>query len=500
MNRLRRPLLARAGLLALFAVAALFTVARPAAAQSVDPGDCAWPIKADPDRVNVAFPDEAARYWATPFEVAPGTSMTIRGRFPDARYLSFHIYEGSMPLDALADVELVPDRGSPNPFLAGADRSSRGTYTIRVVYGKRPADAPPNTLYAESLNGEPNVAGLILYRTYLPEGDQYGRAGLPRVSYGSSDPGEPSSAPLPSCQDVVPVQNGTINEALRGQSAPAGPGSSDPPAWGISRSRPSSQEVGPATVRQGGVFFPNFHNVYLSLLARRDQGEVVAFRAKAPTFASTRGAAFMPLGQVRYWSICTNDFPTTRYVACLEDQRIKTDADGYFTMVLSDPDHKPRLGPSDNWLPTGPYPDTFVLYRQMLPAPGFAEAIERSPSAEEAPKSMRAFYPTTKICPKAAFEKDRCGLPTAAARPSSSPAPASRTSTPRCRSAAVLRLPRGLRRVRARIDGRRTSIRVRGRRAVVDLHHARTARVRLTITARRAGRPTRLTRTVRRCR
>lgn len=123
-----------------------------------------------------------------------------------------------------------------------------------------------------------------------------------------------------------------------------------------------------------------------------------------------RGAARMAAAQVRYWSICANDFPTTRYVACLEDDRIKTDADGFFTMVLSDPGHKPKLGPTDNWLPAGPYPDTFVLYRQMLPAPDFAEAIERSPSPEEAPRSMGAFYPQTKLCPKARFERDRCGL------------------------------------------------------------------------------------------
>lgn len=223
---------------------ALLLPAAAASAQSVDPGDCAWPAKADPDRVNVAFPDEGARYWLTPFEVAPGTSMTIRGRFPDARYISYHLYEGSMPTDALADIELVPDPGTANPFAAGADRSARGTYTLHVVAGKRPEHPAPNTLYAESLNGEPNVAGVIIYRAYLPEGDQYGGAGLPQVIHGAAEPGEPAPLPLPNCQDPAPVGSGTVNDAVREVSVPAGGGEADGPQWGISRSRPQTRRPG----------------------------------------------------------------------------------------------------------------------------------------------------------------------------------------------------------------------------------------------------------------
>ena len=398
-------------------------LANNARAAGVDPGDCAWPTKADPDRVNVAFPDESARYWITPFTVAPGSSMTIRGRFPDARYLSFHLYEVSMPLDALADHELVPDAAG-NPFRPGASRADRGAFTIRVVAGKRPADAPPNTLYAESLNGEPNVSGVIIYRLYLPEGDEYGGAGLPRVRYGTGEDGETLAPPLPTCQDPVPVESGTVNDALREVSAPAAARESEAPGWGISRSRPEERQAGPVSLRTGGAFFPNFHVVYQSLLARRDQGEVVAFRAKAPTYAQTRGAAAMPAAQLRYFSICVNDFPTTRYVACLPDDRIAVDADGYFTVVVSDRQHRPQeLGPGGNWIPAGPYPDTFVLYRQMLPAPDFAEAIAFAPSAEA------AVQPDTRLCTTARFDRDRCGLPVAAPATAAGP-PVTATGDP----------------------------------------------------------------------
>jgi hypothetical protein len=119
----------------------------------------------------------------------------------------------------------------------------------------------------------------------------------------------------------------------------------------------------------------------------------------------------MPTAQLRYWSICSNEFATTRYVACTPDQGMHIDSQGYFTVVISDPAHKPgNLLPTDNWLPAGPYPDTFVLYRQMLPDPSFAEAIAFAPSAAAAPQTMGAYYPDTRICSTTAFEASRCGL------------------------------------------------------------------------------------------
>jgi hypothetical protein len=249
------------------------------------------------------------------------------------------------------------------------------------------------------------------------------------------------------------VQSGTVNDALREVSAPAAPAESQAPQWGISRSRPETKTAGPASLRTGGAFFPNFHVVYLSLLTRRDQGEVVAFRAKAPSFVQTRGAAAMPSAQLRYFSICVNDFPTTRYVACLPDDRIAVDEDGFFTIVVSDRQHRPaNLGPSDSWIPAGPYPDTFVLYRQMLPAAGFAEAIDRAPSPEEAPKTTGAYSPQTKLCTTAHFDRDRCGLPVAdPPRPSvAAPAPKAK---PRKRARA--RRPSARRCARARVVAKR---------------------------------------------
>jgi hypothetical protein len=198
------------------------------------------------------------------------------------------------------------------------------------------------------------------------------------------------------------------------------------------------------------------------------------------------------VGQVRYWSVCANDFPTTRYVACLADEQVKLDADGYYTVVVSDTAHRPaRLGAGDNWLPSGPYADTFLLVRQMLPAADFSEAIERAPTPAQAPSTMGAFYPATRICPVARFEQDRCGLPRASAR-----APAA--TGERCYGRRSMTIPRGLRGVRVTVAGRRA--RIRGRRATLDLRGLESRSVRVRIAGRTAsGRRVHLTRSVRRC-
>ena len=124
-------------------------------------------------------------------------------------------------------------------------------------------------------------------------------------------------------------------------------------------------------------YFGNLDNAYLSLETYRSNGAVLAFRAKAPTFAETAGAATMPAGrQVRYWSICSNEFATTRYIACVDDAKIHVDRAGDFTIVISDAAHKPaNLAPTDTWLPQGSSPDEFVLYRQLIASPTFTQSV-----------------------------------------------------------------------------------------------------------------------------
>src|SRR3954451_5338343 len=219
----------RVGLLA--SLMALCVFAPAAFAQGVDETCTLVLTKTDPAVVNVAYPDEAAIYWSGRYQAVPGTRIRITGRSPHARYMSFNVYDNAQrPLDALADVELVPDVGSANPFAAGASRAvSRRDYTAFVDFGAPPAaGAPraPNTMYTGvGQNGEPNLAGSFIYRVYIPDRgrDETGGVGLPTVTLEPSDSPGRLSDPAGAAFSKPPVPG--VNDAIAAAAGPPVPAS-----------------------------------------------------------------------------------------------------------------------------------------------------------------------------------------------------------------------------------------------------------------------------------
>lgn len=158
----------------------------PSAAES-----CLWggPATVADPAYNFAFPDSAATYWFTRFQLPAGAQLLLHGRFAHARYQSLNAYNAATaaPVDALDDVQTAPDRGSANPFLPGALRiGARRSYTVTVTATAPPADRAPNTLYA----GVPGQdAQVLLYRVYVPDRgrDLTGGAGLPQPEVRLAD-------------------------------------------------------------------------------------------------------------------------------------------------------------------------------------------------------------------------------------------------------------------------------------------------------------------------
>ena len=138
---LRRPSLAA---LALALAAVLLTPLASAPAIASDPArdrSCGWILEPSADRENILFPDFATRYLGAAVPIPPGASIELTGQFPHARYMSFNLYNPRLePLDALADVEIVPNAGSSQPFAVGANRQAEPRdYHVRVVAGMPPA-------------------------------------------------------------------------------------------------------------------------------------------------------------------------------------------------------------------------------------------------------------------------------------------------------------------------------------------------------------------------
>jgi hypothetical protein len=119
----------------------------------------------------------------------------------------------------------------------------------------------------------------------------------------------------------------------------------------------------------------------------------VVLHGKAPTYAATYpNARRMPSGQqLRYWSFCENDPFNQRYIACLRDDQVKLEKGGWFTIVISRPSDRPTC--AKNWIPWGPQPEGVLIYRHMLPSPGFSGAIQKSSWGAEQ-QTMGDYFPT----------------------------------------------------------------------------------------------------------
>lgn len=515
-----RAMVHRAGLLILLLVVAV-AAAQPARGQGIDETCVLALTKLDEGTTNVLYPDDSARYYSGAFAAVPGTEIRLAGRFPHARYMSYNVYDAALrPVDALADAELVPDAGSLNPFLPGADRTTeRRAYTARIVATRAPERREPNTLYAGGGQGAtPNATAVFTYRIYIPDRDrdEYGGVGLPTAEVVAAGTGGAVSPSV--CAEVRKPETTQLNELLA--QAPSSPGA-EPPQSGTGRNPPHwrkfvnvASAVGGAftdnatfdnagqqqldTFGGSGGFLSNTHNSYVSALVHRAFGQVLVTRFRAPTFPDTRGGtARMPSGELRYWSLCQNDPLTERVVGCLNDDRAVVGRDGFATFVVSAPNERPANATAAcgvNWLPWGPSVRGALIYRNMLPSSSFGASIQRAKPDQEA-KTMGDGFPVSRYyAGAAAFAKLGCAKadgPAAVSAPASHAA--SRQSSCASRRRFVVRLPRGAR--SARLDGRRLRIRP-GRRVTVDLRGRRRTAVRLRIRLR-GGRT--LTRTYHPC-
>lgn len=393
-------------------------------------GACAWLLRSDPDLINLAFPDEGATYWVAAVPALPQTRLRIEGQFPHARYFSYNTYDALLrPTDVLTDYQLQPNEGSVNPFRDGG--TPGGRYLAYVEAGAAPETRPANTLYAGEMRAGPaalpNPAWVLFYRIYLAEGDRNGAVALPRLTLEAG--GQETPIALEACNPLPPEGvPGLLNDFIRESSEPGVlPLLPFPIApdelrmvrfYGLPETLRGllSNAIGFDLPLQaltgadtGGGFLSNRDNAYVTTMASREQGTLYLLRARAPTAAVARPAD-APLGaaQLRYWSLCTNEFVSQRYVACLYDAQVPLDEQGYFTLVVSDPAERPANAVAENgiaWLPWGAvYPDSVIIYRHMLPSPHFAQAVQNVPFGTPPVEVMGDYLPRTAYCDRATVE------------------------------------------------------------------------------------------------
>lgn len=413
--------------------------AAPARAQ--EERDCFW--QGGNRSANIAYPDLGARYWVSSFPLPPGAELILKGRYPHARYMSFNVYDAAaQPTDGLADIDIGPDAGSSNPFPPGAQRDlAKRDYTVRVVSGARPAKREPNTIYLNAA-GQGTPVGVIMYRVYVADNglDVSGGAGVPEVSMKL-----PSGQELDQPAVCQARQDTGANAAAEtfhaGTDGPdsGNPTSEDPIRWEafFNYFQAFSYPAGATPASGGrsvlpreklGGFVSNVDNAYTLATANRGIGPVVVLEGRAPVTPRTLdGRRVMEGGQVRYWSLCENEFASQRVIDCVYDEQVRIDAARRFTVVMSEPGERPANAKPEcgvSWIAWGVQPDSLLLLRHMLPSVDFAQAIQRvsEPGTEQA--VIGEYLPVGRHTTRAEFEKRGCAPPaaagpaaTAAARP-----------------------------------------------------------------------------------
>lgn len=404
---------------------------------------CGWIAASDPDKANVAFPDSEAKYWVAAAPVSPQTRLRIDGRYPDARYFSYNAYDAALrPTDAVADFELTPfDSGrEDNPF-ARKGAEPGGAYTAYLEYGPSPVQNPdvvrkPNTFYTGEIGlgpvNVPNALAVFMYRVYVSKTGEFfdGGVGLPTLTLETAD-GSRELGTLPNCAEpFLPNLGGVapplgLNELLLSldypnQLALPFPTATNPPSTlkffslGDTAFRIVGNIIGQDTSMVGGQidsgsggFLSNIHNAYTTTGFARSYGSIALVRAKAPTYRGQPGVEFGQ-EQLRYWSLCGNEFATQRFTDCAADFQVPLDDQGFFTVVISDPVDRPANATAENgflWLPWGPYPDQLLLYRHMLHNPEFAEAIQNVEKGDALGDVMKDFAPVGIYCDPNVFRQ-----------------------------------------------------------------------------------------------
>lgn len=408
-------------------VAAAAVVSSAGAGPAIGGEGCSWPLTLR--HINLAYPDDSADYWMTHFGALPESRLVIEGRFPHARYFSFHAYdEAQRPVASIADHEIVPDAG-PNPFQRPT--AKHGTYTVNVVFEPKPADPEPNTVYAGEMdNGLRNPAGFVIYRIYIPDDPEQPTGGvdLPDVRVEAADGAVKQK--LGQCEPLPPPAGGQVDEEARKRNytyitsnRTSVPGTEDPPRWkrfyGADREfrdwcpRPECQDTGP-NMKSG--FLANEQIAYLYTRISREFGDIVVIRMRVPTFSDTRqGDEPSAPRQVRYWSLCQNNDATQRVVRCSPDHRTVVRRHSgwgphlYATFVISDPKDRPKNATRKNGINYlewgGFYYSGIVIYRHMLPSKAFVEAIQNIPEGTPPAMVMRTYHPYTAYCSKKKFER-----------------------------------------------------------------------------------------------
>ena len=402
---------------------------------------CFWtgPFTAENEKTNSAFPGTEITYWGARFSTPPGAVVSLRGRFPHARYSSFNTYEmDGASASSLSDRRIRPNRGSINPSRPGKDRrAKKRSYTVRVLGEAEPAAPARNTLYARPI---PGARQDIIYRVYVPDRgrNRSGGTGLPkpvlRLADGSTLRGQAMCDELNSTHDYsgnllpLPTYETLINSPGKDPvTNPALPRFEFikffnlPNVFALYGTEQDKQQAWLANPAQEGTQYNNNDARYMIGAFSFRFGELLAIRGKLPRTPKTlNGQRRTGAGQMVEWDMCTiQSLVTTKTHRCLFDEQIplRNRKRGY-VIAVTPQDERPsnaRRKCGVAWLPADPEGDGAgrtdagqLLTRNILPSPDFKRSIWDVGTPFNAEQTMGRFYPRGIYMDKQDFESRGC--------------------------------------------------------------------------------------------
>jgi hypothetical protein len=341
--------------------------------------------------------------------VDPEVVIVIKGQFPYARYMSFTL-SGQLDnvITTASDKTLIPDPGSTNPFLPGADwNADNRNYTIKIRSTPPPQgsehfvpEAGNNTFYAGTLkDGTPNRLGLFGLRIYVPSigYDKTGGVGLPKITY---------------CAAKKDYKNtgicGTIDKTAQPENPP---NPAEVFTKEISPQRCSDvverncdltwSRIGVIATR---ILQPDLNTVYIiSDQIKRDPGKLLSIHWKAPTFPDTyHNIGILGNEDMRYWSMSFITRIGLLGLYTLGDFQAVIDKKGYVNLVISFGASRPSCVTTENgftWIDASDLPlvPLTLFYRNNQVSQRFLYTAKNVPEGQIVPPEvMGEYYPCGK--------------------------------------------------------------------------------------------------------
>ncbi len=391
-----------------------YTVAERPSAQSICPG---WPRIGSPNTFN-NFPNlpdiSGANYFANDFmitrvglalgdsfAVEPGGRVEFHGQYPRSRYFAYHPNDMDLNnLQTLRDQDLLADVGSVNPFREKPTRGGKNYYTATLVFGPEPEHPQPNTSYVGNKKNTQDsnryvINMLRLYASDLGDGANSGGVPLPAVTIYDAD-GEISEH-FEEC-DLYSKGGENIRTELKFPKLPiADHRARMNPVWSTS----SNFDAPSDTMANADV-------QYLSTVYSRRFGDIFVVRAKYLTVPDTRAGTPVsaPGYDTRFYSLCNYNIWNGSAIDCMLDTELAVDAQGFFTLVISDAGHQPSNLRQQHatWMDWGPYLDGQLSFRHVFRENPLVADIAMALNGGAISADRRPYVPVARPCTQQQFE------------------------------------------------------------------------------------------------